>query len=437
MRPPTPTTTITTTMIDDDANNTNYNDATFTDDTDTETDTDTDSTTSTSSPSCPPTPTFPLFPSLPPELRIQIWRLAAVPAPGINFFNVHAFPCDHAGCNRCTSPPWLYLDLRRQRIADPDAAVSRYDPSAFQARAAVRATCREARDVCAIPADRAAELTLTKPARGLYVRAGDGELRNTPAHLGPRPSDGAAPWPMPWPVQRTKRRRVRVHVDDVLCLCVENCSFNLPFEERQTSPPVVDNHSTAINNNNNNNYYHHNSGGSGGGSGHDEGEGEGEEESDDVESDYGWSYDPQLTPALPASIRADRVCAGLARCAGAAPPRATTDALVELLYAHVPGYFDELHVDRLPGRLLVMFDSVTLAIEEGQDLGERTATPEVVWDRFGDCYVRLPWRARDFRPPFPLSRLIKVSPETCDIRERYLRSAIMTSSKRPSNRRSR
>ncbi|KAI8953097.1 hypothetical protein F4801DRAFT_154306 [Xylaria longipes] len=368
------------------------------DDDDDEEDTESSSLSSTSSESSSPQFQFPQFAALPPELRHHIWRLA-VPSPGINFFNVHCFPNDHAGCNRSTSPPWAYLDLRRLSIEDDDAAVSRYDPSAWQARLAVRQTCREARDVCAVPASKSATITLTRPRRGLFVRAGDGQLRKTPLRANDNNQSGSVIEPEP-----VVRRTVEVHADDVLCLSVENCSFNLPHEETPSFPDDDD-------------------------------------DDDDVDvdglattgdADEGWAYDPQLTPKLPQQIPASRLCASMARCS-TAPLRITTDALFGLLYSHIPGYLELRPGELWPGRLLLMFDAVTQAVGE-RDLAELTSTPEVVWDRFGDCYVRLPWRTGDFNPPdgFPIMyRLTKVWPETNDIRERYLRSALLYSPKRP------
>ncbi|KAI1128955.1 hypothetical protein F5Y10DRAFT_291484 [Nemania abortiva] len=354
---------------------------------------------------------FPLFTSLPPELRHEIWRLA-VPSPGINFFNVHCFPRDHIGCNRSTSPPWAYLDLRRLAIDDPDVAVSRYDPSAWQARAAVRQSCREARLICALPAHKAADITLTRPRRGLFVRAGDGQLRKTPLRIrdpgGGEGEEGKRSESEPSSsTEPIVRRVVQVHVDDILCLSVENCSFNLPYEETPSFPIDDDDDND------------------------DDGNGDGLAAAPG-DADEGWAYDPQLTPALPPSIPADRLCASMARCS-MAPLRITTDALFGLLYGHIPGYLELRPGELWPGRLLLMFDAVTQDVG-GRDLAELTATPEVVWDRFGDCYVRLPWRTGDFNPPdgFPIMyRLTKVWPETCDIRARYLTSAILRSPKRP------
>ncbi|KAI1109092.1 hypothetical protein F5Y14DRAFT_43946 [Nemania sp. NC0429] len=395
----TPPTTIpiasTTANLDDDGDSD--------DDSDNENDNDDD------------TPQFRRFLSLPPELRHQIWR-AAIPSPGINFFNVHCFPNDHLGCSRSTSPPWCYLDLRRLSIDDADDAVARYDPSSWQARAAVRQSCREARLVCAIPGHKAANVTLTRPARGLFVRTADGQLRAaTPLRLGRKKR---APRPEP-----VVRRIVQVHVDDILSLSVENCSFNLPFED---APYNVDHTS-----------------------GHD----------DDPE---GWAYDPQLTPALPRSIPADRLCANLA-VGGTVSLRFAADALFGLLYAHIPGYLELPPGEMWPGRLLLMFDDDAVSrnhvdnnntdnnddddddddsssssnhhLDRGQEEEEKEEEVEAVWDRFGDRYVRLPWQLTNDFIPANLSalmhRLVKVSPETCDIRVRYLASARLRSPKRP------
>ncbi|KAI1747110.1 hypothetical protein F4782DRAFT_451460 [Xylaria castorea] len=369
---------------------------------------------SQSSASSTTSPQFAHFTALPPELRHHIWRLA-IPSPGINFFNVHCFPNDHAGCSRSTSPPWAYLDLRRLTIEDSDADVSRYDPSAWQARLAVRQSCREARDLCTVPASKSAIITLTRPRRGLFVRAGDGQLRKTPLRAPVVSSTAAADNNNditnksaggrviePEPVVR---RTIEVHVDDVLCLSVENCSFNLPHEETPSFPDEEDD---------------------------DDNDGGVDGLATTGDADEGWAYDPQLTPRLPAQIPAGRVCASLTRCS-MAPLRITTDALFGLLYSHIPGYLELRPGELWPGRLLLMFDAVTQAVGE-RDPEELTPTPEVVWDRFGDCYVRVPWRTGDFHPPdgFPIMyRLTKVWPETNDIRDRYLRSALLHSSKRP------
>ncbi|KAI3319493.1 hypothetical protein HD806DRAFT_261498 [Xylariaceae sp. AK1471] len=341
-----------------------------------------------------PVSQFSRFGDLPPELRHLIWRFA-IPSPGINFFNVHCFPNDHVGCNRSTSPPSAYLDLRRLDIEHHDHEVFRYDPSSWQARYSVRQACREARLICVIPESKAATITLTRPKRGLFVRAGDGQLRTTPLH--PRRNTGhdeGIAVPLTEPVAR---RTVQVHIDDILSLSVENCSFNLPHEETPSFSSDDDVDGLATGN-----------------------------------ADEGWAYDPQLTPNLPQAIPSSRLCASMARCNTAAL-RNTTDALFGLLYSHMPGFLDIRPGELWPGRLLLMFDANTQALGE-RDLEELTSTPEVVWDRFGDCYVRLPWRTGDFNPPdgFPIMyRLTKIWPETNNIRDRYLRSALLHSPKRP------
>ncbi|KAI0529852.1 hypothetical protein GGR58DRAFT_509110 [Xylaria digitata] len=337
-------------------------------------------------------PQFPRFNDLPPELRHQIWRFA-VPSPGINFFNVHSFPMDHEGCCRSVSPPWAYLDLRRLDIEDEDHQVFRYDPSTWQARDAVRQSCREARMICAIPESKATTITLTRPRRGLFVRAGDGQLRNTPLHVG---SNDAGVFYIEPVVHRT----VQVSVDEILCLSIENCSFNLPYEETPVFPDDDD------------------------------------DGGDDVEGLDGWAYDPQLTPELPRIIPASRLCASVARCSPGSL-RCGADALRGLLYSHIPEYRDpslgEIWSMRVRlGRLLFMFDALTQAVGE-HDLEELTSNPEVIRDRFGDCYVRFPW-AGEFNHPCGFSithRLTKIWPETSNIRERYVRSASLRSPKRP------
>ncbi|KAJ2985392.1 hypothetical protein NUW58_g5555 [Xylaria curta] len=128
----------------------------------------------------------------------------------------------------------------------------------------------------------------------------------------------------------------------------------------------------------------------------------------------------------------------MARCS-TAPLRLATDALFGLLYSHIPDFLKLRPGESWPGeswsaRLLLLFDATI------QDVGERrldelTPHPEVYWDRFGDCYVRLPWRTGDFHLPdayYPITyRLTKVWPESNDIRKSYLESAILRSPKRP------
>ncbi|TGJ82509.1 hypothetical protein E0Z10_g6248 [Xylaria hypoxylon] len=361
-------------------------------------DDDTDNSYSTASRTASPDtqPLFSHFNDLPPELRHQIWRFA-VPSPGINFFNVHSFPMDHEGCCRSVSPPWVYLDLRRLDIEDDDDEVFRYDPSTWQARDAVRQSCHEARLICSIPESKAAAITLTRPRRGLFVRAGDGQLRNTPLRIGS--NDVGVFF-----IEPVVRRTVQVHVDEMLCLSVENCSFNLPYEETPLFP-----------------------------------DDDGVVEGLIIENDFddGWAYDPQLTPELPRTIPASLLCASMGRCS-LGSLRCSADALRGLLYGHIPEYQDpnpsEMWSTRVRlGRLLLMFDALTQAIGE-RNLDELTSDLVVLWDRFGDCYVRLPWRRGSLDHPdsLPITyRLTKIWPETNNIRERYVRSALLRSPKRP------
>ncbi|KAI1801796.1 hypothetical protein F4811DRAFT_437690 [Daldinia bambusicola] len=346
---------------------------------------------------------FTKFPELPPELRHQIWRMA-LPVPGINFFNVHCIPNDHPGTNRSTSPSWLYLDLRRLSIDDDDETVSEYDPSAWQAREILRRVCREARDVCSLSLAEAATITLTRPRRGLFVRAADGQLRElTPAR---RRSNFTGDQPDQPEEQQTdhleplERRTVRVHVDDVLCLSIENCSFNLPFEET----PVA------------------NGGGFVGemfpyyGS-----------VPDDDEGDLGWTYDPQLTPLLPAAIRRSRMCIEMARGSRIALQVAEEVLRDMLSFSQNRDMKPWEMLGQVP---LVMFDAFK------QELGQRrveelTPWDEVFWDRHGDRYVALPWSSTDLLADY---KLTKVWPEINDVRVRYLRSAMLQSPKRPATR---
>ncbi|KAI0846726.1 hypothetical protein F5Y00DRAFT_139729 [Daldinia vernicosa] len=341
---------------------------------------------------------FSKFQELPPELRHHIWRMA-LPTPGINFFNVHCIPNDHHGVNQSTSPSWLYLDLRRLSIDDDDETVSQYDPSAWQARETLRRVCREARDVCALSPAEAATITLTRPRRGLFVRAADGQLRK----LIPMRYRPELPYLQPKPsgkrradhLEPLEHRVVSVHVDDVLCLSIENCSFNLPFEEM----PIT----------NSDGLFSYSSGSSDG---------------DDYE--LGWAYDPQLTPPLPSAIRWSRMCIEMARN-DRIILQGVNEAVRDMLSFSQnrnaqPGEMP----DQVP---LVMFDALK------QELGQRrveelTPWDEVFWDRYGDRYVALPWNSTDLLADY---KLTKVWPEANDIRLRHLRSAMLQSPKRPAN----
>ncbi|KAI0376313.1 hypothetical protein F5Y04DRAFT_286046 [Hypomontagnella monticulosa] len=344
-----------------------------------------------SSPSSPATPNlgplFPQFSSLPPELRHHIWR-AALPAPGINFFNVHCFPNDHLGANRSTSPNYIYLDLRRLDIEDTDEEVAEYDPSAWLARSILRSVCREARVVCEIPPEECAEIVLTRPQRGLYIRAADGQLRAlTPLHPPGRWED-EPPGPG---IEPLEHRTVQTHVRDILCLSVENCSFNLPFEERPEFHDTVDS-TVGI--------------------------------QIDDETD-GWSYDPQLEPPLPGCITRENICIGVTR-----GDWATLEPTYELLGDIVSFSRQrdrETRLGPVAGLPLLMAD-VHVQEVGGRGLAEITPIEEVFWDRFGDAYIKLPWERIDQPIVF---RVTKVWPERNDVRKRYMRSAILRSPKRP------
>ncbi|KAI0880586.1 uncharacterized protein GGS22DRAFT_174752 [Annulohypoxylon maeteangense] len=315
-----------------------------------------------------PEPLFPKFLDLPPEIRHQIWRFA-VPVPGINFFNVHCIPNDHLGANRSNSPPWLYLDLRRLSIHDSDDEVSRYDPSAWQARETLRRVCREARDLCALSKSETANITLTRPRQGLFVMAGDGQIRHMTMF--------SVPAMVPEPLEY---RTVSVRANDVLCLSVENCSFNMPLEEAVMF--------------------------------------------DDVETStlLGWPYDPQLTPKLPLAISQSRICLSLAR--GDRSALAASSEVLRCLFSFSHGRSSEPTSESLS---LLMLDAYK------QELGSRrveelTPRDEVLWDRFGDRYIALPWDSIELPAEY---RLVKVCPENNNIRERYLQSVILRSPKRP------
>ncbi|KAF3065909.1 hypothetical protein GL218_09274 [Daldinia childiae] len=187
---------------------------------------------------------------------------------------------------------------------------------------------------------------------------------------------------------------VRVHIDDMLCLSVENCSFNLPFEEI----PVT------------------NSDTYGGGS------------SDDDEEELGWAYDPQLTPPLPSTIRRSRVCVEMASGDRIAI-QSVNEALRDLLsFSQNRNAQPGEMLDQVP---LVMFDALNQQLGQRQ-VEELTPSDEAFWDRYGDRYVILPCSSTGIlRADY---KLVKVRPETNDIRLRYLRSAILQSPKRLVNR---
>ncbi|RYP58260.1 hypothetical protein DL770_010467 [Monosporascus sp. CRB-9-2] len=363
---------------------------------------------------------FPYFASLPPELRAQIWR-AAIPTPGINFFNVHSFPGDHAGVNRSDSPPWLYLDMRRLAIEDSDEEVSEYDPSAWQARNVIRRTCREARDVCAIPPDKRATVVLTRPRRGLFIRAGDEQLRRLTPMVATEGDGGYSSSRVDAVVIRhmpKASRVVHVHADDILSLSLENCSFNLPYEETFTASA--------------------------------------ETSGSDYDYESGWAYDPQLTP-LPVGVARNRYCINVARGG-----REVMHAIAQVVPGMLAGAAVEAEVEVRPTEtksesgsapalksrnplpsgglpahykrrqgVLVMIDA------HAQEIGDPilaglTSAQEVHRDRFGDAYVPLPfangpiWGVDCF--PYQLTR---VWPDVTETRVQYLRSAQLRSAKRP------
>ncbi|KAI2633531.1 hypothetical protein GGS26DRAFT_50366 [Hypomontagnella submonticulosa] len=368
----------------------------------------TSSTSSSSSSSTTPSPSssplFPQFSSLPPELRHQIWR-AAVPTPGINFFNVHAIPNDHPGANRSTSPNWLYLDLRRLTIEDTDDDVAQYDPSAWLARNILRSVCREARDICAIPQEERADIVLTRPRRGLFVRAADGQLRRlTPANYIPNtppgPRTGASA-----PAGRTseplEHRTVQVHAQDILCLSVENCSFNLPFEE---TLEAIDNVNTNINININ----WRTAGGW-----------------PPFGEDDGWTFDPQLMPPLPSKLPYQNLCISMTRADW--PTLRHTHETLRGLISYSRAQDRDTSLTTLPALPLLLADAHRQELGD-RDLAEVTPREEVFWDRFGDAHVALPWGWEDQPVEF---RLVKLWPEKSDVMARYMRSAIFRSPKRP------
>lgn len=336
--------------------------------------------------------TFSPFMKLPPEIRHQIY-MAAIPFPGVNFFNIHSFPNDHQGANRSTSPPNLHLDLRRLSIDDDDEDVFKYDPSVWQIRYALRQTCREARVICAIPEDKVICLTLSIPKRGLFTHAGDGLQRSlTPLK---QPDHHFEP---------SILRQVQVHADDVVALSVENCSFNIVFEESTMFHAGRDDEEEEIN--------------------------------------LGWAYDPQFKDGRPLGIPKTRFCLNLAR-----DEWATMRALEEIAGALLEAATGQ-DIQGSADRGLVMLDN-----ESEEDMTNitkkyRKKRLKQYRDRWEDIYVAIPWDYEDL--PMNL-QLIKVEPKAepklgpkvgpkvesniefkkDPIRERYLKSAILKSPKRP------
>lgn len=368
-------------------------------------------------------PAFPKFSFLPPELRAQIWR-AAIPTPGVNFFNAHSFPGDHAFANRSDSPPWLYLDMRRLDVEDTDSDVAAYDPSAWQARCAVRQVCCEARDACAIPNEKRASVTLTRPRRGLFIRAGDTKLRRLtpPLRNSPRSTDTNVGRNVPLAAGEVEEpkvtRTIQVHADDILCLSIENCSFNMPFEESHQEQPMEIGASEAT-------------------------------LMSDEELEYvmGWSYDPQLTP-LPVGVSRNQYCIELAR--GDSQALHVVSQVVPGMLGEVVDEDDTFNDDgytaggtdatnaldhgpkgrQIPTRKgeLIMISALPQEIGS-RSLVELTPSPEIYQDRFGDAYVPLPFTGPTNASGCPSYRLTKVWPEKNDARLRYVQSAQLKSPK--------
>lgn len=325
---------------------------------------------SASSPSPEPSERdFPLFTKLPPEIRHKIY-LAAIPSPGINFFNVHSFPNDHQGANRSTSPPSLHLDLRRLSIDHDDAKVASYDPSAWQARHALRQTCREARTICAIPDDKMVRLTLSKPKRGLFVHAGDGLQRSM------TPLQEALP-----KAEATVCRQVEVHADEVVSLSVENCSFNIVFEESTMFHVGRDDEEDEVN--------------------------------------LGWAYDPQFRGANSLGIRSNRFCLNLARDEWAA--MRVMEEIAPALFEAATGAGPK--ASQLPDRGFIMLDA-----EARPNRSPVFDEVPMFWDRWDDCYIAIPWIDDSL---FMNTQLIKAGPERGPMRAKYYRSAMLKSPKRP------
>ncbi|KAK6827575.1 hypothetical protein PG987_010916 [Apiospora arundinis] len=372
-----------------------------------------------------PSQTFHKFSQLPPEIRHYIFS-AAIPKPGINFFNLHTFPNDHPGANRSTSPPsstwtcaaWTYM------------TTTRTSPSTTRLAGKLAILCvrRVVRPgpCAAIPEDKRISLTLTVPKRGLFVRAGDGLLRSMMPLDAPRrrhSSDGdeddddeaeASDAPV---TEEVVHRVVDVHADELFVLSVENCSFNLPFEE---SPAL-----------------------------------RGEDEDDD--NDMGWSFDPEFRPcgvAWPArpndgtvSALQEAYMAIWCAVTGWDPvvpmlqsPEAaqllSNDASFPPMEAHV-AVFDEIF--QAQESSLAVFEDTCDFVGRPKPAHKRHRPVTVAYrDRWDDRYTEVATHDDDYFPiesiiwPTLTARtLVKLGPEKSDVRERYMRSAILQSPKRP------
>lgn len=330
---------------------------------------------------------------------------ATIPFPGINFFNVHAFPNDHPGTCRSRNPPGLYLDLRRMSIEDSDEHVATYDPSAWQARQALRQTCRETRKICAIPDQELVELTLTRPARGLFVRAGDGLLRQMTPLDNPLDEDEPKAY-----------RKIQVSCREMLVLSLENCSFNVLHEERVMLG--------------------------------------------DNEESEGWSYDPYIWSGDQARLGIEISMFAMSfskewRIMKYIPSEWNEDTRNPWMLISGTGagsYYGVMCESETTGA--VPKDAKTLEPNRRSTWGIRP-DDGLFWDRWDDCYVERPTKQftdgqlndeggivsymhniriireeiRKANPPFakmekpPFSVLLKVTPEKMAVREMYIESA--------------
>ncbi|KAH9889744.1 hypothetical protein F4778DRAFT_753886 [Xylariomycetidae sp. FL2044] len=333
-------------------------------------------------------PLFRQFTSLPPEIRHQVWK-SALPSPGINFFNVHCFPNDHPGANRSTSPPWLYLDLRRLSIDHNDRSVFRYDPSAWQARNALRQVCHEARTICAIPPDQLATLTLTRPKRGLFVRVGDTQVWRLTPECPPYSKDEE----FAVLTEPLVHRKIQVHIDDALCLSVENCSFNLPHEEIDSADDMA--------------YF-----------------------------GMGWVYDPQLVPPLPPRIPLSRYCLNFARSQADRDLDILSEPLSSILFDGKGGEEEEEQKGSSSQQSLLR-GTMLMCDGLSQDPVWQQFKPlpedwqEMFWDRFGDRYIKILSASGTGSENVPDYELAKLWPESHRVSLMYVQSASLQSPKRP------
>jgi hypothetical protein len=248
----------------------------------------------------------------------------------------------------------------------------------------------------------------------------------------------AAPPPEDWVY-----RQIEVHAEDeMICLSVENCSFNLPAEEA----------------NNGNGGQSHLS------------------PSDNDLDEFGWSYDPQFyRPAETLGIRPGRYCLNLARSDSVSTRILTTEVAWDLLEAVTGSRLgrtigqNEFFSASLASEILsrrendqileqqepwLMLDADTTILDGGRLVQYTSASHcslrpgesyvdedgrafyygEAFYDRFGDVYIHRRFEGEDGQrrgyPLYTRRQLVKIRPEKTDMRKQYMESATLRSPKK-------